>query len=653
MAEKKTLIIVESPAKAKTINKYLGDGFVVRASNGHVIDLPKSQIGIDLTNFKPKYEILADKIDLVKGLVDAARSSNQILLATDPDREGEAIACHLNSQFKNINVPIKRIEFHEITKQGIKNGISKPRELDLNLFDAQQARRSIDRIVGYMVSPFLTRFFSENVSAGRVQSVALRLIVDRDKEIDEFVAEEYWNIHATLAKDSNLKTSFCAKLAAKITKKEDADKIQKELESDTFKATEVLEAEKSKKPFPPLITSSLAKAGAKYKFPAAKTMKIAQTLYESGLITYMRTDSFRVSPEAIDDCRNLIQSKGWDIPAKPNVYANKGAAQDAHEAIRPTDVTKEPSSLSLTDDEKKVYKLIWEAFVTSQMKPALFDTVNVTITSSSKHILKASGKVMKYEGWLALAGHDDSDVNLPLLKVNDAVLLVPPKVETEQKFTQPPPRLNEKTLIEILDKKGIGRPSTYASITGKIFERKYVTREGDVFYSTDLGRKIIDVLSKSFKFVEYEYTADMEKQLDLIAAGDLPYLQMMTDFYKPFTEQLKKADNTPDYGFVCNKCFSKMRLRSGKFGHFMACSEYPNCKVTFSVEMVNGKPVRIEKKSAKTENTVKTKCPQCGLPQKRIEGQYGPFLACTGYPACKHTQKLDDSKKSKQKEDIF
>lgn len=633
----KSLIIVESPAKAKTIEKYLGKDYVVRASYGHIFDLGDGgsyNMGIDIeNNFTPKYVLMSDKKEKLKAITDAAMGADQIFLASDPDREGEAIAYHIFKALKT-KKPIKRVLFKEITKSGVKHGISNPRDIDNNLFEAQQSRRVLDRIVGYQVSPFIIKLFGPHLSAGRVQSVALRLIVDREREIENFKPEEYWSVTVCLKKDSN--EFFVAKYEGKINDKEHAEKIKSDLEKDTFKVKSIDEKEKKKYPFPPFVTSTLAATAAGYfKFPVARTMKAAQTLYESGLITYMRTDSTRIAPEALDSCRDWLKGQNFDIPDKPNIYQNKDAAQDAHEAIRPTDIEKLPDQVFGTDDEKKIYKLIWQRFAASQMKPAIYDTATVTVESSSGHILKAHGRMLKYKGWLEImedTEEDDKDAKLPLLKTNEKLTLKPP-VKAEQKFTQPPPRFSEKTLVKELEKRGIGRPSTYAAIFSKITDRDYVKVKSNIFYPTDLGKSVIDSIVKYFSFINYDYTAEMELELDKIADGKFSYLEMMNKFYKTFAVEVKTAyfSNRKDYGFKCEKCQSQMILKNGKNGHFMACSTYPACNFSFSVKMENDLPVRIEREINVEKNI---KCPECKAGMIRRVGQYGPFYACSRFPNC-------------------
>lgn len=649
----KTLLVVESPAKAKTLAKYLGPDYIIRASYGHIIDLVsggKNGIGVDIENkFKPKYAVIPDKKDKLKAIIDAASQVQQIYLASDPDREGEAIAWHLADALQSTGKPIKRVLFKSLDKNPVLASIANPIELDSDLYDAQQARRVLDRIVGFLVSPFLMNSIGPSLSAGRVQSVAVRIIVDREREIENFKPEEYWNITSCLAKPKSLTESFIAKYANKVIDKITAEKIKKDLDTDTYLISELDEKEKKRNPYPPLITSSLATSAAgRYKFSAAKTMKAAQTLYEAGLITYMRTDSFRLSPESVEACRDWLKDHSHDLPATPNVYASKGNAQDAHEAIRPTDVNKLPQNVFLSEDEQKIYRLVWERFVASQMKPALYDTVSVAVKSSSGHLLKANGRVLKYKGWLDITGdfenEDEGEAKLPILKKGDQLVLVPPKVKAEQKFTQPPPRYSEKTLIKELEKKGIGRPSTYVSIMSKITDRSYVAKKSDMLIATDLGKKVVDSLVKHFSFMEYKYTADMEEQLDQIADGKIDYVKMLSLFYSPFSIQLKDAytSNRKDYGFVCEKCNKKMELKHGRFGFFMACIDYPGCKNTFSCEMIEEKPVR---KMNAPEVVEGINCPKCSSGMIKKDGKFGPFYSCSTYPKCNGSGKVPFGKK--------
>jgi DNA topoisomerase-1 len=665
----KILVVVESPAKAKTISKYLGKEYVVRASAGHIFDLStggKHNFGIDIDKgFIPKYTVIPDKKDKLKAIMNAAKSASSVYLATDDDREGEAIAWHLAEALKSVKVPIKRIKFREITKKGISDALKNIGDLDRGLFDAQQARRVIDRIVGFSVSPLLIHKFGPKLSAGRVQSVAVRIVVDREREIEAFIPEEYWNITATLAKKKELDDSFVAKYSKKVTDEKTAKKIKADLDGDDYNIKSLDESERKRNPPPPLITSSLAKSAAvRYKFTTARTMKAAQSLYEAGMITYMRTDSYRCSGESIMSCRGWLSENGYDCPEKPNFYAvkkkgakntkkAKAAAQDAHEAIRPTNVKVTPQNIYSSEDEQKVYRIVWERFVASQMLPALYDNVNAVIETTSGHQLKASGRTLKYAGWLEIA-HDlekesNNDVKLPKLKVGENVILVKPKVVADQKFTKPPPRYSEATLIDELKKQGIGRPSTFAAIMSKITSRNYVERKAGAFCPTDLGKKIVDDLVKYYSFMNINYTANMEQNLDKIADGDLKYLDMLNDFYEPFQGELRKSEmsSNTDYGFECPKCGGKMVLNHGIYGYYLACYDYPKkCKGTISCNIVDDKPV--PKESFKSEVVSGVSCPKCKSDMVKRDGKFGPFYACTKYPKCKGTRKAPYGKKCPQ-----
>lgn len=648
----KTLLIVESPAKAKTIQKYLGDDFIVRASYGHIFDLRSGQkdgIGIDLEKgFKLRYCVAKDKKDKVQSIIDASENVEKILLASDMDREGECIAFHLAEIVESAGKPIKRVKFNEITKNGVKKGLENLCDLDPLVYDAQQARRALDRIVGFMASPYLINRIGSNNSAGRVQSVAVKMIVDRDREIENFKPEEYWNIIATLLRNHG-EPSFQAKYQGDLKDKDSADKVKKDLEKDTFVISKIDNKEKKKAPFPPFTTASLtASAAGKYRFAAARTMAAAQSLFENGMITYHRTDSVRIDPAAIDECRSWLKENKYDIPKTPNAYKTKEGAQAAHEAIRPTDVSRTPQNAFVSDDERKVYTLIWERFVASQMNPAIYDTVAVFIDSSSKHLLKATGKILRYKGWLEIMEDFDeteNDVKLPVLQVKDVLKVVQPGIKAEQKFTQPPAKWNEKSLIEELEKRGIGRPSTYATIMAKITDRNYVERNGNVFTSTDSGKKVVDILAKYFSFMDFKYTAEMEEKLDKIEEGKLKYVDMMSAFYSQFSAELKKAhviDDT-DYGFKCKVCEATLYLKSGVYGFYMAAPCSKEHKSTVSVEMVDGKPVpRLfeEQKIAKDVT-----CPKCDGAMVEANGKFGPYRKCRNYPKCNGTRKIPIDKK--------
>lgn len=651
----KTLIIVESPSKSRKIEKYLGKDYLVRASYGHVFELKCStdkKLGVDIENgFLPIYSVIPDKKDKIKAILDAAGQVDQILLAPDSDREGEAIGWHLAEVLGNSKL-ISRVIFNEITPKGIKYGVEHPVKLNQNIYNAQQARRIVDRLVGYLASPFLIKAFGPNMSCGRVQSPITRLIVEKERQIENFIPEEYWPINAVLCKPNDSENSFIARYQIKITNQKDAEKIKNELSKDTFKVIEVISDEKSKYPLPPLITSSLLQVAAKkFGLSSARITKAAQTLYESGYVTYIRTDSVRCDPNFIVDIRKWVGENGHELPTNQVEYKNKDLSQDAHEAIRPADVNKKAATLMVTDDEKKIYGLIWERSIAAQMKPAVYSTVSVTIQSSSGHILKANGRVLKYKGWLSLSGDvlgkkdEDNEINLPELNVNDELILTAPKVKIEQKFTKPPTRYKEHSLIKEMEDLGIGRPATYSSTLSKLTERNYVEKRKDVYYATDIGKKIVDELKLHFDFMKYEYTADMELQLDKIANGDLSYIDMMESFFPPFRDQLQRAiqANEKDYGIVCELCGKSMNLRFGRFGYFMMCRDYPTlCKNTKSCEMIDDKPVLQDTR----ENVVDgVECPKCFSPMRIKDGKFGKFYSCVKYPVCTGNGKLPFGKK--------
>ena len=655
----KTLVIVESPGKIKSISKYLGPNFIVKASVGHVVNLStsgKGNLGVDIENgFKPKYEVIPDKKDKIKAIISASKECNQIYLATDDDREGEAIAWHLSEILEKTELPIYRMKFSEITKAALQKSIKNLGELDPYLYDAQQARRVLDRIVGFSVSPFLINRIGPDLSAGRVQSVAVRLIVDREREIEAFKPEEYWIITSQLAKPNNKKEHFVAKYVDKITDGDIAKKIKADLETDNYTVLDLKETEKKKFPKPPFKTSTLQTSSAgKYKFAPSRTMKAAQTLYESGLITYMRTDSLRIADDAIQMVREFIENKGYDLPKLPILYnkKNKNDVQDAHEAIRPTNVNVTPQNVMLSDDEQKIYSLIWERFVACQMNPAIYDTVSVSIQTSSKHNLRANGRILRYNGWLDIMSDlddNDNDVRLPPLNIKDNLILVSPRVKAEQKFTKPPSRFTNKTLVETLEDKGIGRPSTYAAIVSKITHKGYVVKKSNAFIPTDKGKSVVDNLVKHFTFMNYNYTADMEVKLDKIAGGKLKYLDMMKEFYEPFKQELRNAyaDTEKDYGYRCEKCGAKMVLRhSAKYGFFLGCIQFPNCRSTLNCDVVDGQPV-VKQNQKKKELVPGVKCPECGAGMYESAGMWGPFYSCSEYyyTKCKGKRKVPYGKK--------
>lgn len=646
------LIIVESPTKVKSIKKYLGGGYEVMASMGHVRDLPKSKLGVDTEHdFKPQYINMSDKKDLIKQLKTAAANSDGVLLATDPDREGEAISWHLAYLLAlDLNEP-NRVAFNEITESGVKAGIAAPHKIDLNLVDAQQARRVLDRIVGYKLSPFLWKKVKGGLSAGRVQTVALRLIVEREREIEKFNSEEYWSVDTKLlAGTKSFKAALYGFADGKkidvIPNAEEADKIVSALGGAEYIVSALKKGTRKKQPAPPFITSTLQQeASRKLGFTGQRTMRIAQQLYEgvdvpgagtTGLITYMRTDSLRISEEARAAAYKYITGRyGKEyLPEKPRYFKTKSGAQDAHEAIRPTSVSFTPESVkeSLTAEQYKLYKLIWERFIASLMEVCVQNTVNADITAGD-YLFKASGYSIKFDGFTVLyeEGKDEDSAEggaLPEMKTGDKLKLK--ELTPNQHFTQPPARYTEPTLIKALDENGIGRPSTYAPIISNILGRDYIEREKKSLKPTNLGMVVSDLMVEYFdKIVDVKFTAGLEKQLDEIGAGKRGWVDTIKDFYKDFDKLYKKAEDSlegkrvkvPDEetDVICDKCGRKMVVKSGRFGKFLACPGYPECK--------NTKPM--------PEDEVKQPCPKCGGKLVKKTSKKGKkFYGCSNYPEC-------------------
>jgi DNA topoisomerase-1 len=666
----KSLVIVESPAKAKTIAKYLGKSYTVKASVGHIMDLPKSKLGVDIENdFEPKYIVIKGKAPVVKELKSAAKKADRILLATDPDREGEAIAAHVAEVISGSikNAEVYRVLFNEITKKAILLAIEHPGKVDVNKVDAQQARRVLDRLVGYQISPILWKKVQRGLSAGRVQSVALRLICEREEEIKAFVPEEFWSLTALL--EGKVPPQFEAKLIKKDEEKlrvknnEEAQKILADLQGRPYSVAKVEKKERRRNPVPPFTTSKLQQeAGRKLGFTAKRTMGIAQSLYEGvdvgkegtvGLITYMRTDSTRVGKEAQDEARELIASKyGKDyLPEKPPVYASAKSAQEAHEAIRPTSAMREPDMIRgyLENDQYKLYKLIWNRFVASQMNPAVIDQTSVDIKADD-YTFRATGSVVKFPGFMAVymeekpedqvSDDENGEAVLPSLTEGEVLTLI--KLDPKQHFTQPPPRFSEALLVKTLEEKGIGRPSTYAAIISTIQDRHYVQKVENKFRPTELGVLVSDLLVNHFPVVmDVAFTARMEEELDKIEEGQMRWVEAVKDFYKPFSESLEKAqadmkdfksEQTPTE-ITCEKCGKPMVIKWGRNGQFLACSGYPDCKNTKPfIRKENGEV------EAAPEETTDEKCPKCGSPMVIKRGRFGKFLACSRYPECNHTQ---------------
>ena len=661
-----TLVIVESPTKVPTIKGFLGKGYKVVSSKGHVRDLPKSKLGIDVEHdFEPKYINIRGKGELINALKKEAKNASKVLLATDPDREGEAISWHLAAVLGLDSEKAQRITFNELTKNTVKEAIRHPRDLDMNLVNSQQTRRILDRLVGYKISPFLWKKIKRGLSAGRVQSVATRMIVEREEEIEAFVSEEYWTIAAKLFKASG--ESFAAKFYGTPEKKlpiadgEQAARIVAELKDASFAVSGIKNAVKRRKPMPPFTTSTLQQeANRRLGFPSQRTMMVAQELYEGvnlgertahGLITYMRTDSLRISEEAQAAAGALIKEKFGPeyCPKTPNVYKSKAGAQDAHEAIRPSDPSILPDAVKgkLSNDQFKLYKLIWERFMASQMKNAELDTVSVDI-AAGKYLFRASGYTVKFPGFMVLYDtvrdneeEDDKPLELPPLTVGEP--LKAEEILPAQHFTQPPPRFTEGSLVKMLEEKGVGRPSTFTSTITTIIARGYVRRNGKLLEPTELGRLTTKLMKDSFpEIIDYGFTAKMEDDLDKIENGQAEYLSVLRDFYTDFEKELKEADEKLDKleyvkpvevtDIICDKCGANMVIREGRYGKFAACPNFPKCRNT---RRLNDDASAAE---GAEEVLADEKCPVCGSDMILKKGAYGSFYACRNYPDCKTTK---------------
>jgi DNA topoisomerase-1 len=698
MADK--LVIVESPAKARTIRKYLGAEFSVRASMGHIRDLPKRKLGVDVeAGFHPSYTVLKSKRDVVKELRQYVEQAREIFLATDPDREGEAIAWHVLQATKPKGKPVHRVIFHEVTKPAIQEAFRQPRQVDMQLVEAQQARRILDRLVGYQISPLLWEKVRRGLSAGRVQSVAVRLVVEREQEIENFVPQEYWTVEADLAKirpegqERQPADIFRAVLYSVRGKRlgkfglkteADAQSIVDDLEGAAYHVLAIKRRNVKRRPRPPYITSTLQQeASRKLGFNPKRTMRVAQQLYEGidlgdegsvGLITYMRTDSTHVSPVAQQEARDYIASKWGEkyLPAKPPVYKKKVAqAQEAHEAIRPTSAFREPEAIRkfLNKDQFRLYDLIWRRFLASQMAPAIFDRTTVSIAAGPPgqepakrpYVFRATGSVIVFPGFLAVyreeleEGQEDKDAEKVLPPLEEGELLDLVKLFAEQHFTKPPPRFSEATLIKELEKRGIGRPSTYASIVATIQERHYVERveprrRKSPLRPTELGILVNELLVAHFPdILDYGFTSQMETRLDQIASGERQWVPVLSDFYGTFSEELARAkegmrdvkQQAIPTDIVCEECGRPMVIRWGRRGEFLACSGYPECKNSMDFSRSeSGEIVPQKQQVAPVEHT----CELCGSPMVVKQGRYGPFLACTGYPKCKNTISLSKGK---------
>jgi DNA topoisomerase-1 len=651
---KSSLVIVESPAKANTIKKFLGSGYNVVASVGHVMDLPKNKLGVDLDDgFAPEYVVTRGKKKLLDQIKKDAKAAATVYLALDMDREGEAIAWHIKEYISPVQDNVQRIIFNEITKSAIREAIANPMQVDQNKVDAQQARRILDRLVGYKISPILWQIFYYGLSAGRVQTVGLRLVCEREAEIEAFTPVEYWTV------EGSLKTADGSLLPVKLTHvdgkkadlrtKEETDKVVAALRKATQRVGSVVKKERKRNPQAPYITSTLQRdAARRLRFSAKKIMMLAQQLYEGieldgeervGLITYMRTDSVRVSDQAQDHVREYIGGEfGEDyLPGKPLAYKTKGKAQDAHEAIRPSDVERTPSAVkgSLSKDQFALYDLIWRRFVASQMESARYDTTEVTVESNG-FTMKANGRIMTFPGFLKVYEEKLADEGAELPPVNEGDTLEAEAIDGTQHFTEPPPRFTEASLIKDLEDKGIGRPSTYANIVSIIQDREYVIKEGGRLAPTTLGRQVWVTLERFFPEVfDTSFTAQMEQELDKVEGGDFTWQHVVGDFYEPFKEALEHIDEKKDglksslqeeVDVTCDKCGRKLIKKWGRNGQFLACPAYPECRFS--------RPLEDDAAAMKLDAT----CPKCAGQLILKTGRYGRFAACEKYPDCKHTE---------------
>ena len=644
------LVIVESPAKAKTIGKFLGRGYKVEASQGHVRDMPKSQIGVDVEHgFEPKYITIRGRGEILSRIRKEARSASKIYLATDPDREGEAISWHLANVLGIDEKSACRIEFHEITSKAIKAAVKSPRTIDMNLVDAQQARRVLDRLIGYKISPLLWQKIKKGLSAGRVQSVAAKMICDRENEIEIFVPEEYWTIDARFKLEHAAITAHVTGMDGEkkdLTCKADADEVLRRCENAAFAVSGIRHSERRKYPAPPFTTSNLQQeASRKLGFTTQKTMQIAQQLYEGvelagegsqGLVTYIRTDSTRIADEAVEAARGMILDLyGEDyVPEKPNVYKTRKSAQDAHEAIRPTDILRRPDSIkpSLSRDQFRLYKLIYDRFVSSQMTPAVYDTLSVAIDSDTAVRFHFNAQKLRFAGFTAVyeESQDDAQEEANTKTLPDLSEGMPAKMDgadSEQHFTQPPPRFTEASLVKMMEEKGIGRPSTYSPTISTIINRGYVARENKRLIPTELGKIVNDTMCRHFPdIVDITFTAGMEEQLDEVEAGDLEWHKVIADFYGPFEKTLEKAEQSIEKvsiedqisDIACEKCGAMMVYKMSRYGKFLACPNFPNCRHTLALP-----------------KNINVPCPQCGAELlERVSRKGRKFYGCERYPEC-------------------
>ncbi|MGD0579003.1 MAG: type I DNA topoisomerase [Bryobacteraceae bacterium] len=683
----KSLVIVESPAKAKTIGKYLGKNFVVKASLGHVKDLPKKDLAVDVErDFRPTYVVIEGKKKLIDELKRSAKDADAIYLAADPDREGEAICFHLQEelQSKKAGGPeIFRVTFNEITSNAVKRAFDHPRQVNTALVDAQQARRVLDRLVGYKISPLLWDKVRRGLSAGRVQTVALRLIVEREREIRAFIKQEYWTIEVHLhgKKPPVLKASMAKRDGVNVSIEDQAaaQAIVQAVEGSEYRVLSVTTKEKRRFPVPPFITSTLQQEAArKLRFSVKRTMGLAQRLYEGielgpegsvGLISYMRTDSTRVADEALQEVRGLISERFGDgyLPAAPIYYKTKKDAQDAHEAIRPTSVLRTPDEIAkyLSEDELRLYRIIWTRFVASQMTPAVFDQTTIEVSArgrdGAEYLLRATGSVPKFDGFLAVyeEGKDQKDAEDEELKnrlpqVSEGEVLKFKSIHPEQHFTEPPPRFTEAMLVKELESDGVGRPSTFASILSTIQERGYVKREAGKIAPTDLGTIVTDLLVESFNDIfDVTYTARMEDELDDIEDGKIVWTEALAEFYGRFSKDLEEAGRSMRdvkrteiaTDKTCDRCGKPMVIKWGKHGFFLACTGYPDCTNTREIALDADQIGDGENPVEVTEQDAEEYCENCGRPMVLKKGRFGTFYACTGYPDCKTTKQIGGAQK--------
>jgi DNA topoisomerase-1 len=669
----KPLVVVESPTKVRTLKKYLGKSYNIAATVGHIKDLPKKEIGIDVEDgFKPKYKTIPGKQKIIKTLRQAAGDATTVYLAPDPDREGEAIAWHTADILKKTGRKFHRVLFHELTKNAIEEAIAAPESLNRSKYEAQQARRILDRLVGYQISPLLWRKVKGGLSAGRVQSVALRIICDRERAIQAFEPEEYWSITAHLESDTP------PPFSAKLVKKEDekikipneaaASKIVDEVSKEEFIVDKIRRKTIKRNPLPPFTTSKLQQESIrKLRYSAKKTMVIAQQLYEGielgpgepvGLITYMRTDSTRIAKEAATEALELIRDRfGKNFAAdKPRFFKNKKKVQDAHEAIRPTSVFNTPEKVApyLSKEQLALYRVIWQRFVASQMQPALINNVSVSIRAGS-YVFTASGSSVKFAGFMALYQSVDDEIRSQKEKkmetfpaLTEGMILKLIKLEPKQHFTQPPPRFSEASLVKELEENGIGRPSTYATILSTIREKGYAELANGYFKPNELGFIVNDLLVENFpEIMDVEFTAKMEDNLDRVESAEVNSQDILSHFYGPFKVKLEAATDGMlsvkgvgiPTGLYCPECKNKLHIKVGKNGHFLACSGYPQCK--YSRDYTRDEKGRVQPLEPLAELTTDTVCDKCGKPMVAKRGKFGEFLACSGYPDCKNTRSLN------------